>query len=180
MLKPDGSLDRYKTHLVALVDWLCWNLCVRIILALVASHLWYMFQMDVKIAFVHGDLKEVYIRPPLVLTVSSNNNICWRWSLKGLKQAPRTRFEKFRRTLQLASFLHGKCDPSRFLPRTANGIIVLLVYMDGIIITGQIQIASYATTICPCFLSHGGFRPTHLSYFLSFEVHKSQGGMFIS
>lgn len=67
---------------------------------------WLIHQMDVKNAFLHGDLKEgIYMRPSLGL-LTSNTTILRRLkrSVYGLKLAPRASFEKFRRTLSLSLF----------------------------------------------------------------------------
>ena len=69
-LKSNGTLDRYKAHLVALgnrqeygIDYdetfasVAKMTTVRTILAITASQSWPLYQMDVKNAFLHGDLK---------------------------------------------------------------------------------------------------------------------------
>ncbi|CAI9782712.1 unnamed protein product [Fraxinus pennsylvanica] len=74
---------------------------VRLILSIAASQSWDLHQLDVKNAFLHGDLhKEIYMKLPSGMTTSSSHDVCrLRCSLHGLKQAPRAWFEKFRSTL---------------------------------------------------------------------------------
>eukprot|EP00268_Persea_americana_P057098 TRINITY_DN681_c0_g8_i1.p1 TRINITY_DN681_c0_g8~~TRINITY_DN681_c0_g8_i1.p1 ORF type:complete len:146 (-),score=12.44 TRINITY_DN681_c0_g8_i1:509-946(-) len=112
---------------------------VRILLALAASQSLPLFQIDVKNAFLHGDLnEEVYMRPPLGLPSSSSHMACkLRKSLYGLKQAPRAWFDKFRRTLLSANFHQSQYDPSLFLCHTSRGITILLVCVNDIIISGN-------------------------------------------
>jgi len=64
---------------------------VRTILALAASQSWPLHQMDVKNAFLHGDLKkDVYLKLPSGMSTFSSNDVCkLKRSLYGLKQAPR-------------------------------------------------------------------------------------------
>ena len=63
---------------------------VRALLAVAAASKWDLFQMDVKNAFLNGDLsKEVYRQPPPSLFVDSNKVCHLRRALYGLKQAPR-------------------------------------------------------------------------------------------
>ncbi|KAL5777432.1 hypothetical protein ACOSP7_010358 [Xanthoceras sorbifolium] len=76
--RSDGSLERYKARLVALgnrqehgVDYketfapVAKMTTVWTVLAIVASESWALWQMDVKNAFLHGDLKEeIYMTPP--------------------------------------------------------------------------------------------------------------------
>ena len=79
---------------------------IRTILAIAASQNWNLHQMDVKNAFLHGDLKEdVYMRPPAGLISNSTSAVCkLRRSLYGLKQAPRAWYEKFTSTLSSLLF----------------------------------------------------------------------------
>ena len=119
-LKFDGSLDRYKARLVALgnrqeygIDYeetfapVANMTTVRTVLAIAASQSWPLYQMDVKNAFLHGDLKEeVYMRLPQGIPSSSKTDVArLRRSLYGLKQAPRAWFDKFRTTLLQLSFI---------------------------------------------------------------------------
>ncbi|CAL2235970.1 unnamed protein product [Prunus armeniaca] len=149
-LRFDGFIDRYKARLVALGNKQEYGLdydetfapvakmtIVRTILALAASQSWPLHQMDVKNAFLHGDLKEeVYLKLPSNMPTSSPNDVCkLKRSLYGLKQAPRVWFEKFRSTLLGFSFTQSQYDSSIFIQRTSMGIVVLLVYVDDIVIT---------------------------------------------
>ena len=111
---PDGTLARYKARLVALgnrqeygIDYdetfapVAKMTIVRTILAIATSQSWPLYQMVVKNAFLHGDLKEeVYIRIPQGYESTSKNEVAQlRRSLYGLKQASRAWFEKFRSTM---------------------------------------------------------------------------------
>ena len=76
--RSNGEIERYKAHLVALgssqeygIDYektfapVARLTSVCSLLAIAASKKWELFQMDVKNAFLHGDLtEEVYMRPP--------------------------------------------------------------------------------------------------------------------
>jgi len=111
---------------------------VRIIIAITASQGWPLHQMDVKNAFLHGDLKEdIYMAPLPGLFSSSTSVVCkLKRSFYGLKQASRAWFDKFRTTLLPFSFVQSKYDSSLFLCMTSTGFVLLLVYVDGIVITG--------------------------------------------
>ena len=62
---------------------------VRALLAVATASKWDLFQMDVKNAFLNGNLSdEVYMQPPPGLSVESNKVCYLRRALYGLKQAP--------------------------------------------------------------------------------------------
>ena len=94
--------------------------------------------MDVKNAFLHGNLKEkVYMRIPQGVTFPSKNYVCrLRKSLYGLKQAPRAWFETFQGRLCMSGFTQSPYNPSLFMHTTSTSITDLLVYVNDIIITG--------------------------------------------
>ena len=76
--KSDGSIERYKAHLVVLgnnqkakIDYnetfapVAKMVSVRNFLVVAVACDWELHQMDVHNAFLHGDLdEEVYMRPP--------------------------------------------------------------------------------------------------------------------
>ena len=135
-------MDRHKAPLVALgnkrkygVDYeetfapVAKMTTVQTILAIAASQSWRLHQMDVKNAFLHGDLQEeIYMKLPSGRTTSSPHDVCkLRRSLYGLKQASRAWFEKFRSTLLSFSFTQSQYDSSLFLHTSMPGIVILLV-----------------------------------------------------
>ncbi|RVW66926.1 Retrovirus-related Pol polyprotein from transposon RE1 [Vitis vinifera] len=111
--RSDGSVERYKARLVAKgftqeygIDYeetfapVARISSVRALLAVAAARQWDLFQMDVKNAFLNGDLSEaVYMQPPPGLSVESNKVCHLRRALYGLKQAPRAWFAKFSSTI---------------------------------------------------------------------------------
>ena len=84
--RSDGSIELYKVYLIAKGFTQSMGLIMkRLLLRLLVSHLFVpsqllllpvngtFFQMDVKNAFLNGDLsEEVYMQPPLGLSVESN------------------------------------------------------------------------------------------------------------
>jgi hypothetical protein len=52
-------------------------------------------QMDVKNAFLHGNLHEVYMHPPPGVDAPSGHVCRYRCALYGLKEGPRAWFERF-------------------------------------------------------------------------------------
>ena len=64
---------------------------ICLVLSLVASYKWEVHQMDVKSAFLHGDLhEEIYMeQPPSFIQDDSSLVFCLNNSFDGLKKAPR-------------------------------------------------------------------------------------------
>lgn len=65
---------------------------VRVLLALAASKSWTLWQMDVKNAFLHGELnREIYMDQPQGIVNRVNPDYVFKLKkvLYGLKQAPR-------------------------------------------------------------------------------------------
>ena len=147
----DGSIERYKARLVAKgftqeygIDYketfapvACIS-SVRVLLAIAAASKWDIFQMDVKNVFLDGDLsEEVYMQPPLGLFVESNKVCHLRRALYGLKQAPRAWFAKFSSTISRLGYIASHYDSTLFLRRTDKGTMLLLLFVDDMIITGD-------------------------------------------
>jgi len=68
---------------------------VRTLIAMAATSSWTVSQMDVKNAFLHGDLhEEVYMQPPPCVDAPLGYVYRLCRALYGLKQAPRAWFER--------------------------------------------------------------------------------------
>ena len=94
--------------------------------------------MDVKNAFLNGDLsEEVYMQPPSGLSIDSNKVCHLRRALYDLKQAPRAWFAKFSSTIFRLGYTASLYDFALFLRSTDKGTILLLLYVDDMIITGD-------------------------------------------
>ena len=107
--RSDGSIERYKSRLVAkgftqeyVIDYketfalIALILSVRALLAVAIASKWDFFQIDVKNTFLNRDLsEEIYMQPPPGLFVDFNKVCHLRHALYGLKQAPQAWFAKF-------------------------------------------------------------------------------------
>ncbi|GJZ06242.1 ribonuclease H-like domain-containing protein [Tanacetum coccineum] len=135
----DGTLSRYKARLVANgssqqlgVDFdetfspVVKPATIRTVLSLAVSRKWPIHQLDVKNAFLNGDLSEtVYMhQPPGFVDARFPNHVCrLQRSLYGLKQAPRAWFQRFAGYATRAGFYHSRCDSSLFICRQGSQII---------------------------------------------------------
>ena len=149
--RSNGSIERYKARFVAKgftqeygIDYketfapVARISFVRALLVVATTSKWDLFQMDVKNAFFNGKLsEEVYMQPSLGLSVDSNKVCHLRRALFGLKQAPRAWFAKFNSTIFRLGYTASPYDSTLFLRRTDKGTILLLLYVDDMIITGD-------------------------------------------
>ncbi|WVZ24859.1 hypothetical protein V8G54_003403 [Vigna mungo] len=112
---------------------------VRLVLALAASKHWYLHQLDVNSAFLHGDLdEEVYMSLPLGYKTEKSGQVCKLLkSLYGLKQASRQWNYKLTTTLLSLGYIQSKSDYSLFVKSDYAHITILLVYVDDIVLTGD-------------------------------------------
>ncbi|XP_057503724.1 uncharacterized mitochondrial protein AtMg00810-like [Actinidia eriantha] len=136
--------------------------------------------MDVKNAFLNGDLQEeVYMTPPPGY-VHAPNQVCrLRRALYGLKQAPRAWFAKFSSTISQLGFSSSNYDSALFLKKFTHGTVLLLLYVDDMIITGDDLhgIEDLKTFLRQQFeMKDLG----NLSYFLGIEVSSTSDGHYLS
>jgi Reverse transcriptase (RNA-dependent DNA polymerase) len=111
------------------------------VLTIALSNGWSMMQLDVNNVFLHGELeKNIYMhQAPGFIDSLHPHRVCQlRKALYGLKQAPRAWFHKLKNFLLTQQFQCSKSDNSLFIFRSANTIIYLLVYVDDIILTGNV------------------------------------------
>ncbi|KAK4404691.1 Vacuolar protein sorting-associated protein 52 A [Sesamum angolense] len=150
----DGTLERYKARLVAKgftqtygVDYfetfspVARLNSIRVLFSLAVNLSWPMYQMDIKNAFLYGDLNEtVYMEQPpgYVAQGEKQRMVCkLKKAIYGLKQSPRAWFDKFSRIIGEFGFSRCQADHSVFVQTTTSGMVVLAVYVDDILITGS-------------------------------------------
>src|SRR5690242_9030452 len=98
-------------------------------------------QLDVKTAFLNGDLdEEIFMpQPPAIESSKTPTLVCrLKKSLYGLKQAPRQWNLVIDLFLQREGFKQSKADICVYIKYTADGIILLIiaVYVDDMLIIG--------------------------------------------
>ena len=114
---------------------------IRILLALVAQFNMELVQMDVKTAFLHGDLEEeIYITQPNGFKVAGKENwVCkLNKSLYGLKQSPRQWYKRFDQFMIGQNYTRSNFDNCVYFRKLQDGsFIYLLLYVDDMLIASR-------------------------------------------
>jgi hypothetical protein len=95
-----------------------------------------VYQMDVKSAFLNGDLEEeVYMEKPKGFSLTDNPNYVYKLkkALYELKQAPRAWYYGLEKNLQEKGFKKGIVDSNLYVKSEGDNLLVVLVYVDDII-----------------------------------------------
>jgi hypothetical protein len=147
----DGNISRYKCRLVAGghrqkfgVDYdetfapVSKATTLRVLLSVAAFRKWSVHQLDIKTAFLHGDVDvEVYMEQPEGYEEGVNLVCLLTKCLYGLKQAPRAWFAKLTEHLSSLGFESSVADPSLWVGRPYGKWIYISLVVDDTLITGE-------------------------------------------
>ncbi|GJX03083.1 retrovirus-related pol polyprotein from transposon TNT 1-94 [Tanacetum coccineum] len=109
---------------------------IRIFLAFAAHMNMVVYQMDVKTAFLNGNLREeVYVSQPDGFVDPDNPYHVYKLkkALFGLKQAPRAWYDMLSSFLISQDFSKGSVDPTLFIRRQGKELLLVQIYVDDII-----------------------------------------------
>jgi hypothetical protein len=146
----DGEIERYKARIVAkgfnqiyAVDYeetfapvVKWS-SIRILLALGARLDLEIHQMDVKTAFLNGELEhEIFMQPPPGSADYGRRDIVWKLekSLYGLKQASRAWYTKAKVELNKLGFSRSNSDHAVFILSQRAHFCIVALYVDDLMI----------------------------------------------
>ena len=107
------------------------------LIALAAVYDLEIHQMDVKTAFLNGDLEEeIYMEQPEGFVVPGKEKKVCRLikSLYGLKQAPKQWHAKFDQTMLSNGFKINECDKCVYIKDTPNKVVIVCLYVDDMLI----------------------------------------------
>ena len=153
-----GNIERYKARLVAkgftqkdAINYketfspVSKKDSLRIVMALVAHYDLELHQMDVKTAFLNGDLEEeVYMDQPEGFVTTSNERLVCKLnkSIYGLKQASRQWYLKFNNTIVSYGFVENTVDRCIYM-KVSGRKFIILVYMLMIFFLLLMMLACY-------------------------------------
>ncbi|GJQ95686.1 retrovirus-related pol polyprotein from transposon TNT 1-94 [Tanacetum coccineum] len=155
---------------------------IRIFIANAATKNMIIYQMDVKTAFLNGDLQEeVFVSQPEGFEDQDNPTHVYRLkkALYGLKQAPRAWYDTLSKFLLANNFFKDVVDPMLFTRKSGKHILLVQIYVDDIIF------ASTDHNACNIFSKEmsSKFQMSmmgQMSFFLGLQVSQSPGGIFIN
>ncbi|GJS32426.1 putative ribonuclease H-like domain-containing protein [Tanacetum coccineum] len=155
---------------------------IRIFIANAASKNMTVYQMDVKTAFLNGELKEeVYVHQPEGFVDPERPHHVYRLkkALYGLKQAPRAWYDTLSKFLLAQGFSKGVVDPTLFIRKTGKHTLHVQIYVDDIIF------ASTDPKDCDRFSNEmsSKFQMSmmgQISFFLGLQISQNPRGIFIN
>ncbi len=112
---------------------------LRTLLSLAAAEDLELHQLDIKTAFLNGDLEEtIYMQQPEGYAEGGPNMVCHlRKSLYGLKQAPRAWNTRLKQELEGMGFTASGADAGLFTAQYKGSNIYILVYVDDILVAAK-------------------------------------------
>eukprot|EP00268_Persea_americana_P068892 TRINITY_DN9688_c0_g1_i1.p1 TRINITY_DN9688_c0_g1~~TRINITY_DN9688_c0_g1_i1.p1 ORF type:complete len:612 (-),score=107.26 TRINITY_DN9688_c0_g1_i1:387-2222(-) len=194
-LNEKGEVDKHKARLVAKgykqeygVDYtevfapVARLDTIRAVLSMAAENSWPTFQLDVKSAFLHGELNEhVYVdQPPGYVRQGQERKVYkLKKALYGLKQAPRAWYSCIDAYLAREGFKKCPYEPTLYIKLGEGGkILIICLYVDDLIYTGNDK--SMFDVFKQSMMTE--FDMTDLGlmrYFLGIEVVQGAAGNFL-
>ncbi|GLU01768.1 hypothetical protein SLE2022_190540 [Rubroshorea leprosula] len=193
-LKSDGSLNKCKARLVvkgysqlAGIDFtetfalVARFDTIRLLFAMAAQKSWLIYQLDVKSAFLKGELKEeIYVEQPdgYVKKGAEHKVYLLKKALYGLKQAPRAWYGKIDNHLLSLGFEKSIEEATLYVKEKGADLIIVSIYVDDLLVTGSCEamVRNFKADMMKMFEMNDLGK---MSYFLTIEVQQSSQGVFI-
>ena len=191
-----GAVDKYKARLVVKgysqqygVDYtevfalVARTETIRLVVALAAQRGWAIYQLDVKSAFLYGELnEEVFMEQPCGYVQKRHEHKVYKLkrTLYGLKQAPCAWYSRIEAYFMKEGF--EKCDYEHtlFIKTGKEGnVLIISLYVDDLIYTcnDELMVSKFKDSMKHEFdmIDLGKIR-----YFLGLEVLQKSTGVFIN
>ncbi|GJX30831.1 ribonuclease H-like domain-containing protein [Tanacetum coccineum] len=155
---------------------------IRLFLAFASFMGFIVYQMDVKSAFLYGNItEEVYVKQPPGFEDPAHPNKVYRVvkALYGLHQAPRAWYERLSTFLLKHGYRRGAIDKTLFIKKDRRDIMLVQVYVDDIIFgsTKSSMVKDFEDLMQKEFkMSSMG----ELTFFLGLQVKQTSTGIFLS
>ncbi|GKC70547.1 retrovirus-related pol polyprotein from transposon TNT 1-94 [Tanacetum coccineum] len=155
---------------------------IRIFVANAANKNMMIFQMNVKTAFLNGELKEeVYVSQPEGFVDQEYPLHVYKLkkALYGLKQASRVWYDMLSSFLISQHFSKAAVDPTLFTRKVGNDLLLVQIYVDDIIFASTIM------ALCNEFANEMNtkFKMSmmgQMSFFLGLKISQSPKGIFLN
>ncbi|KAE8803358.1 putative polyprotein [Hordeum vulgare] len=189
---PSGSIIKYKARMVAKgyvqhagIDFeevfapVARFDSVRLLTALAAHHGWEVHHMDVKSAFLNGDLaEEVFVAQPPGFELAGQERKVFKLAkaLYGLRQAPRAWNAKLDSSLLSLGFQRSDSEHGVYLRGSGVSLLAVGLYVDDLIIAGAQprELDIFKEEMKKLFqMSDLG----RLTYYLGIEVRQTKRGI---
>ena len=152
---------------------------ICLVLAIAASKNWEVHPMDVKSAFIHGDIHEEIYMDHIEGYTSDPSLVCkLQKSLYGLKHALRSWYAKMDSFLLSQKFQRCKSDTNVYLQQYDSNLLITIFYVDDVLITGStLASISFIKTAL-----HDAFAMNNLgllNQFLGLEIEQNYDGIMV-
>ena len=150
---------------------------VRLLLALAAKNSWEVHHLDVKSAFLNGEIhEEVYVTQPEGFVKKGKEHLVYRLvkALYGLRQAPRAWYAKLSKCLEELEFVRCPYEHAVYTKKTGEDLLIIGVYVDDLLVKGTkvSMIEGFKDQMSKRVdMSNLG----KLAYYLGIEVEQGQG-----
>ena len=194
-MKTDESIDKNKARLVAkgykqkeglyyfdIYSPVTGITSIRMLIAIKALHNLKIHQMDVKTAFLNGDLSEEIYKdqPEGFISPGQEKKVCKLIkSLYGLKQAPKQWHKKFDMVMMLNGFTINEYDKCVYVKVTNNGYVIVCLYVDDMLILGSNNYI--ITTTKKILFSKFNMKDLGVvDVIIGIKISKTSGGLILS
>ncbi|GJS62129.1 retrovirus-related pol polyprotein from transposon TNT 1-94, partial [Tanacetum coccineum] len=191
----DGSVQRNKARLVTKgysqqlgIDYdetfarVAQMDTVRAIISLADPKGWLLYQLDVKSAFLNGELKEeVYVNQPQGFEVEGKEEKVYKLkkALYGLKQAPQAWYSQIDGYFKEKGFDQSESEPTLYVKNQGTSdILIVALYVNDLVFTGNNKkmIEDFKNEMMQKYeMSDLGI----LNHFLGMEIYQDEDGVFI-
>ncbi|GAQ87846.1 hypothetical protein KFL_003820010 [Klebsormidium nitens] len=189
-LKRDenGQINRYKARLVIKgfrqkkgVDFeevfapVSRHVTLRTLLAVAAVEDLEVDQLDIKTAFLNGELdEEIWMEQPELFQTGGPKLACrLKKSLYGLKQAPRVWYLKLAKEMEGLGFEPSAADPALFIRESeSDGRAFVAVWVDDALVVGKKSVVGNVKAALARIFEVRDLRP--VNYFLGMEVKRDR------